>query len=62
MLNFIPKQYKKDPVTIRIPTEKLKEIDRLAARLHMSRSELVNQCIAYAMRHNAEESQEEPPG
>lgn len=49
MPDFIPKQYKSDPVTIRIETEKLALLDRLAAKFHLSRSELVNQCIDYAL-------------
>ncbi|MCM1364806.1 MAG: hypothetical protein NC122_06490 [Faecalibacterium sp.] len=30
MPNFIPKQYQKDPITIRIESEKLDKIDKLA--------------------------------
>ena len=55
MADFIPKQYKKDPITIRIDFEKLKKIDQLASRYHLSRSELINQCIDYALEHMDEE-------
>lgn len=51
MPNFIPKQYKKEPVTIRISMDKLAEIDRRAAEYDLSRSEFINQCIDYAMEH-----------
>lgn len=48
---FIPKQYKKDPVTVRIAQDKLENIDRAAAEFGMSRNEFINQCIDYAMEH-----------
>ena len=49
--NFIPKQYKKDPITIRVPQDKLETIDRIAAEYDMSRNEFINQCINYALEH-----------
>lgn len=54
---FIPKQYKKEPITIRVSPEKLAQIDRRAAEFDMSRSEFINQCIDYAMGHMGEESE-----
>ena len=51
MADFIPKQYKKDPIIIRIDFEKLKKIDELVSGYHLSRSELINQCIDYALEH-----------
>ena len=51
MSDFIPKQYKKDPITIRIDFEKLKVIDSLANDYNISRSEFINQCIDYALKH-----------
>lgn len=36
MADFIPKQYKKDPIIIRIDFEKLKKIDELVSRYHLS--------------------------
>ena len=51
MSNFIPKQYKKEPVTIRIEFEKLQKIDALANGCKLSRSEFINQCIDYAVEH-----------
>ena len=51
MADFVPKQYKKDPITIRIDFKKLERIDRLAAKYRLSRSELINQCIDYALQH-----------
>lgn len=51
MANFIPRQYKKDAITIRIGTDKLAAIDQKAAQYDMSRNEFINQCIDYAMEH-----------
>lgn len=51
MKNFIPKPYKKEPVTVRIDIEKLAEMDRLCTLYHTNRSELINRCIDFAMEH-----------
>lgn len=51
MSDFIPKQYKKDLITIRIDFEKLEKIDKLASEYNLSRSEFINQCINYALDH-----------
>lgn len=51
MSNFVPKQYKKEPITIRIDFEKLEKIDKLASKYNLSRSEFINQCINYAIDH-----------
>ena len=51
MSDFVPKQYKKDPITIRVDFEKLETIDRCAAQYNLSRSEFINQCIDYALDH-----------
>lgn len=45
MSDFIPKQYKKEPITIRIDFGKLERIDKLASIYNLSRSEFINQCI-----------------
>ena len=51
MAGFIPKQYKKEPITIRVSADKLERIDAMAAQYDMSRNEFINQCIDYAMEH-----------
>ncbi len=51
MSDFVPKQYKKDPITIRIDYEKLEKIDKLATKYNLSRSEFINQCIDYALEN-----------
>lgn len=49
MSEFIPKQYKKDVVTIRVDFDKLEKIDRLAENYNLSRSAFINQCIDFAL-------------
>ncbi len=51
MSDFIPKQYKKEPITIRMDLEKLEKIDKLASKYYLSRSEFINQCINYTLDH-----------
>ena len=51
MSNFIPKPYKKDPITVRINCKKLEHIDKLATSYNLSRSEFINQCIDYALEN-----------
>lgn len=51
MAEFIPKQYKKEQFTIRMDQEMLKQVDRLAGEYKLSRSEFVNQCVAFALEH-----------
>ena len=41
MADFIPKQYTKEPITIRIAPDKLAQIDAFAAKFNMSRSEFI---------------------
>ena len=51
MTNFIPKQYKKEPITVRIDAEKLKKVDGLAKKYNVSRNEFINQCIDFALEN-----------
>jgi len=51
MSNFIPKQYKKEPITIRISLDKIEKLDKLAEKYDLSRSEFINQCIDYALEN-----------
>ena len=51
MSDFIPKQYKKEPITIRISFQKLETVDKQAAAYNLSRNEFINQCIDYALEH-----------
>ncbi len=51
MADFLPKQYTKEPITIRIAPDKLEQVDEAAARFNISRSEFINQCIDYALEN-----------
>lgn len=51
MKNFIPKPYKKEPVTIRIDIEKLEKIDKILGVYKINRSKFINRCIDYAMEN-----------
>lgn len=55
MANFIPKKFEKEVISMRIATETLAEIDRKAAEIGISRNELINQCIRFAL-DNMEDS------
>lgn len=46
---FIPKTYKKQQISIRIDQDILNKIDELSEKNEISRSELINQCINYAL-------------
>ncbi len=56
MAEFIPKQYKKEVVTIRIETEKLKTVDGYAAQYEISRSDFINQCIDFSIKNMHKEN------
>jgi hypothetical protein len=49
MSHWIPKPYRKKPVTVRIDVDKLARIDRLLAQYGLNRSELINRCIDYGL-------------
>ena len=51
MAEFIPKQYKKEPVMVRISFEKLELIDKLAYKYDLSRSAFISQCVDFAIEH-----------
>lgn len=44
-----PTTSEKVVATIRIDIETLEEIDKLAGKIDVSRNELINQCIKYAL-------------
>ncbi len=46
---FIPKRQEKEVISMRIPTELLREIDRQAGMINISRNEFINQCITFAL-------------
>lgn len=57
MAKFIARKPEKEVISLRISTDILKEIDTKAADVEISRNELINQMIAYAL-NNMEEPTE----
>ena len=51
MPSYIPKQYKKEVITLRIKLEKLEKVANLATKYSISRNEFINQCIDFALQH-----------
>ena len=51
MANFIPKPYKTEQITIRLPLDKLAQVDEIAAKYDLSRSAFINQCVDYALEN-----------
>ena len=51
MEKFVPKPYKKEQITLRIDVDKLERMETLARRFEISRSEIINRCIDFAMGH-----------
>lgn len=49
MEKFVPKKQEKEVISMRIPTELLKEVDRQASMINISRNEFINQCITFAL-------------
>lgn len=58
MANFIPKPYKTEQVTIRLPLELLAQVDEVAGKYDLSRSAFINQCVEYALNDLVETEQE----
>lgn len=51
---FVAKKPEKDVISLRIAVDTLREIDRKAAAIDISRNELINQMIAYALANMEE--------
>lgn len=54
MENFRPVKTEKEVISLRISCELLQELDRCAADADISRNELINQCIRFALAHMGE--------
>lgn len=46
---FVPKKTEKEVISIRIDNNILSKIDNLAVDIDISRNELINQCIEFAL-------------
>lgn len=55
MKKFLPKKPEKEVISVRIDSQLLKTIDIEAAKIDISRNELINQCIEYALDNIGEE-------
>ena len=55
---FTPQKVEKDVISIRIDLALLKQVDAAAAKSDISRNELINQCIAYALNHLSPEDRD----
>ncbi|MBR5232364.1 MAG: ribbon-helix-helix protein, CopG family [Clostridia bacterium] len=55
MSKFVVKKPEKEVISMRIPSELLKKLDMMAAEADISRNELINQMIVYAMEHMDED-------
>ncbi len=51
METFLPKKPEKEVISMRLPLDLLAEVDRRAAEFDISRNELINQCILFALSH-----------
>jgi len=49
MPKFIPKKPEKDVISMRISVDTLREVDQRATEFGISRNELINQMIEYAL-------------
>ena len=49
MAKFIPRKFEKEVISMRISSEVLEKIDGKAAKIGISRNELLNQCIQFAL-------------
>lgn len=58
MAKFVARKPEKEVISMRIPLDTLQEIDEKAAAVGISRNELINQMIAYALA-NMDETQKE---
>lgn len=51
MKKFLPRKPEKEVISMRISLELLEEVDHRAAEFDISRNELINQCIMFALAH-----------
>ena len=49
MEKFLPKKHEKEVISMRIPADVLAELDAKADAFNISRNELINQCIVFAL-------------
>lgn len=57
MPNFIPKKPEKEVISMRISKDVLELLDEKANKTDISRNELINQCILFALANMNEEKE-----
>ena len=58
MAKFVVKKPEKEVISMRISTEILEKLDSMAAEADISRNELINQMIAFALEHMDDQNEE----
>ena len=56
LAKFVAKKQEKEVISMRISTDTLKTVDDKAAEIGISRNELINQMILYALDNMGEEN------
>lgn len=51
MIKFQPSKSEKVVISIRLEDYKFQEIDKIASKIDISRNELINQCLDYALNN-----------
>ena len=51
MVKFIPTKSEKIVISIRMENEKINKIDEIASKINISRNELINQCLDFALKN-----------
>jgi len=51
MVKFIPTKSEKIVISIRMENEKINKIDEIANKIDISRNELINQCLDFALEN-----------
>lgn len=57
MARFIVKKPEKEVISMRLSSEVLEQLDSMAAQAGISRNELINQMIAFALEHMEEDNE-----
>ena len=57
MARFIVKKPEKEVISMRLSSEVLEKLDSMAAQAGISRNELINQMIAFALEHMEEDNE-----
>ena len=55
MVKFVAKRPEKEVISMRISTDVLEKLDQMAVEAEISRNELINQMIAFALEHMEED-------